>query len=360
MRITIFGGCGYLGSVMTSTMVARGHDVVVVDTLIYGDEPRRGWPAQARLITDDFRDESVVRAAVDCADAVIHLGGFVGEPACDLDERLTLEVNLAAPMLAAEAARQAGVRRFVFASTCSVYGVATDWLDETSPVSPISRYAYTKVEVEEQLRRLAGPDFGVLCLRMGTAYGLSGRARFDSVVNLMTARAVVTSQIPVRGGQQWRPFVHVRDIAEAFHLGLTADLPPFEVLNIGSDEQNHNIRDLAEIVLAATGEGRLDYQAGPEDGRNYRVRFGKAARTLGFAAEVDIASGVREMAAAIRSGDVSDPFAIRYNNYHGLRLAIEDGRVTAGGHAALGAHIPHTLPEFERFGAAAVRREVVV
>lgn len=357
MRIAIFGGGGYLGSTMTAALARAGHEITVVDMFIYGGGPPASWPEKVRVIDADFRDEAVVAEALADAEAVIHLGGFVGEPACDLDQALTMETNLAAPLLAATVARRCGVSRFVFASTCSVYGISTGWLDENSPAGPISLYGYTKLAVEQRLAELAAEQFRVISLRMGTAYGWSERPRFDSVVNLMTAKLCATGQIPVRGGGQWRPIVHVKDVAAAFGAALVRPIPVSAVVNIGADRHNYTILSLAELVRDAVGTGSLAFEPVPEDGRDYRVRFGRSRQLLDFATKVEAPAGVRDMAYAIRRGLVADPFDIRYNNYLGLGDALRRGRIRPVGTTTLLNLLPPVLPELQRFGPPAAPPE---
>lgn len=352
MKLTIFGGAGYLGSTMTPHLLSRGHEVTVVDALIYG---RSGAPLDpdVRFVEEDFRDDSVVRDAVRGADAVIHLGGFVGEPACDLDPALTLESSVAAPLLAARRAREAGVGRFLFASTCSVYGISDGWADEDTPPRPVSLYGRGKVATEQALAGLADDDFRVLVLRMGTAYGLSPRPRFDSVVNLMTARLSTTGTVPVRGGRQWRPFVHVADIAAAFAAGaeLRDGVPAWDAVNVGSDQQNLTIAELADVVHRTLGRGRVELQPAPEDARDYRVRFDKIRRVLGFRPAVGLVEGIAQMAAAIEGGSVGDPFDRRYDNYRGLVAAVEAGRVRPTGSPELLACLPPLPADGDRDAA---------
>ncbi|MBM3226061.1 MAG: NAD-dependent epimerase/dehydratase family protein, partial [Candidatus Tectomicrobia bacterium] len=216
-RVLVIGGGGYIGSALLPKLLDAGYHVRLLDMLLYSTEPIQEIITHPNLevMDADFRQVDKVVEAMHEVDAVIHLGAIVGDPACALDENLTIEINLMATRMIAEVAKGSRVNRFIFASTCSVYGASDELLDEHSALHPVSLYARSKIASEQVLKKLASPDFSPVILRFGTIYGFSGRTRFDLVINLLAAKAVVEGSITVFGGDQWRPFVHVDDAALA-------------------------------------------------------------------------------------------------------------------------------------------------
>ncbi|MBV9172734.1 MAG: SDR family oxidoreductase, partial [Chloroflexi bacterium] len=273
---------------------------------------------------------SLVRA-VGGVDAVVHLGEIVGDPACALDEQITLEINLAATRMAADVAKGFGVRRFVYTSSCSVYGASEGLVDEGSELNPVSLYARTKIAAERALLGLRGNEFHPIIVRLATVYGLSHRPRFDLVVNTLAGRAYTDHEITVFGGSQWRPFVHVRDVARALLLCLEKplELVEGEVFNVGSDAQNYTIQQIAECVAAEVPDTRVYVATGSPDSRNYRVSFGKIKRELGFEPQRHVRDGIREIVAALASGDITTYHDPRHNNVEYLRAQYASGHVRA-------------------------------
>ena len=326
-RILVVGGAGFIGSALLPRLLDKGYSVRLIDLLLFGEAPiaRVAGHPNLELIREDFRRENVVTAAMDGVDAVIHLGGIVGDLACSLDERLTTEVNVLATEMIAEAAARAGVPRLLFASSCSVYGAGDHLLNEYSPVNPISLYGETKVACEQILRRLAGPRFAPVHLRLGTTYGLSGRTRFDLVVNLFTAKALLEQRITVFGGNQWRPFLHVNDAALALQLALEApkDQVANQVFNVGSDAQNFTIQQAAEAVQRLVPTAELVVEDAGTDKRNYRVSFAKIRDTLGFLPEWTLNQGIVQVRQSIQRGEVADYLDARYNN---AKFLAEEGQ----------------------------------
>ena len=225
-NVLVIGGAGYIGSALLPKLLDHGYHVRILDLLLYGSEPIQDYLDHARLevVQADFRQIDQVVEAMRGIDAVVHLGAIVGDPACALDEDLTIDVNLMATRMVAEVVKGSGISRFIFASTCSVYGAGDEILDERSALRPVSLYARSKIASERVLVSLAEPGFAPTILRFGTIYGISGRTRFDLVVNLLAAKAVVEGNITVYGGEQWRPFLHVDDAALAILKVLEAPL----------------------------------------------------------------------------------------------------------------------------------------
>lgn len=325
-NVLVIGGAGYIGSVLVRKLLNRGYEVTVLDALVYGDESIRdlyGRP-DFELIHDDMRNIEAVVRAMQYADAVVHLGALVGDPACALDEKLTLEINLAATQMIAETARGFGIERFIFASTCSVYGASDQILDERSALNPLSLYARTKIGSERILLALNDDRFAPVILRFGTVYGLSPRPRFDLVINLLAAQAVCEKRIIIFGGDQWRPFIHVDDAAEAILKCLEAPLYAVkgQIFNVGSDDQNYQIAQIGDLIKELIPDVEVVYQSGDVDRRNYYVSFSKIRNHLGFIPRRTVADGILEIKAAIEDGRIRDYRDARYSNYKTLSEGI--------------------------------------
>jgi nucleoside-diphosphate-sugar epimerase len=350
--VLVIGGAGYVGSVLVRQLLDRGYPVSILDALVYGDEGiaelygRPGFD----LVRTDLRDNEAIARAADGAQSVVHIGGLVGDPACAIDESLTLEVNLQSTRTIGEIARDAGVQRFVFASSCAVYGASDGLLEEGSPLAPVSIYARTKMDSERVLLGLATPGFAPVILRFGTFYGLSPRPRFDLVVNLLVAKAVADGEITIYGGSQWRPLVHVADGSEAVLRCLEApvDLVHREVFNVGSDEQNFTLFQVADTIARHVPGVRVVYAEEAVDEADYRVSFAKVHRQLGFVSSRSLVDGIAELAASISTGEISDYRQIRYSNIKSLTLGQSADVLRHGGQGT------KDLPP--RAGAEAVRR----
>jgi nucleoside-diphosphate-sugar epimerase len=315
--VLIIGGAGYIGSVLARTLLNRGYRVRVLDSLIYGDASLSTLVGQKNfeLRRGDGRDLSNLVAAAHGADAIVHLAAIVGDPACELDHDLTLEINLLATRTTKEVATALGVKRLVFASTCSVYGAATEQVDETSTAKPVSLYGRTKLLSE---RLLLAPDpsgLATTVLRFATIYGLSPRPRFDLVVNLFTAQAIADGTITVNGGEQWRPLLHVRDAARAIVSALEAPVETVDhqIFNVGSESENFTIGQVGHTVARITG-AEVAVREDVTDPRSYKVSFEKIKRLLDFDATVTLEQGIQELSDALRSGTVKDYRRPEYSN----------------------------------------------
>ncbi|MFJ6380089.1 NAD-dependent epimerase/dehydratase family protein [Kitasatospora sp. NPDC092039] len=329
MRIVLLGGAGYIGTAATRHLIDLGHHVTVVDGLIYrpSDDPARLLPGAADFVRADLRDPQALLSAADGADAVVHLGGVVGEPASQVDERLAVELNYASPLIAADAARRAGTGHFVFFSSCSVYGMHEGTVDEDTAPNPLGIYARTKVLAEQHLPRELGEQAALTSLRLATVHGSSPRQRLDSVVNKMAATAAATGRIPLNGGGQRRPLVHVRDVARV--LAGVVEQRITGALNVGSDAENHTIADIAEAVASVVPGAVID--RGPErdeaDARDYRVSFAQLQKVLPGACPTPLKDGAREVADLVLAGVVGDPTQDQYDNHKGLVAAVAAGKV---------------------------------
>lgn len=317
-RVLVIGGAGYIGSALLPKLLDKGYQVRLLDLLLYGSEPIAGLLGHPRLeiLQADFRQVDQVTQAMRDVDAVIHLGAIVGDPACALDEDLTIDINLMATRMVAEVAKGMGVNRLIFASTCSVYGASDETLDERSALAPVSLYARSKIASEVVLTNMAGSTFAPVILRFATIYGLSGRTRFDLVVNLLTAKAVLDGEITIFGGDQWRPFLHVDDAALAVLTALEAPLHAVrnQVFNVGSDDQNYTINQIGDLVRSFVPSATITSRGSDGDRRNYRVSFAKVHRALDFRPKWSIEAGIRQVIDAISSGQVTDYQDAKYSN----------------------------------------------
>jgi len=323
--VLVTGGAGYIGSVTVGRLLAEDRAVRVLDTMMFGDgalAAHRGSSA-LEVVQGDVRDEAAVARAVDGVDAVLHLAGLVGDPACALDPALTRSVNVDSTVTLAAAAKRAGVRRVVFASTCSVYGAAgEDWLDETSQTGPVSLYAESNLESEALFAsHLNGDGVERVMLRFATVFGASPRMRFDLVVNLLTARALRERVLEVHGGEQWRPQVHVDDVASALLLALDHPAAAGRTYNVGSDALNLRIGELAHEIAARFPQARLTVSEA-RDPRSYRVSFARIERELGFRARHTLADGLAEIERWIATQADFDPAAARWSNVRTLEAAL--------------------------------------
>ncbi|MGY4721001.1 NAD-dependent epimerase/dehydratase family protein [Naumannella huperziae] len=304
MRVLLTGQLGYLGTVMAPVLTADGHEVVGLDTGLYAAELLGPAPADPPALAVDLRDVTADQLAG--FDAIVHLAALSNDPLGALDPELTFAINRDASVRLAQLAKQAGVRRFLYASTCSVYGAAGDSLvDETAPLAPVTPYARSKVEVEDELITLADDDFHPTSLRNATAFGYSPRLRADIVLNNLVGHAVLTGRIRVLSdGTPWRPLVHAADIAEAFRQTLAApeEAVHARAFNVGDERNNVTVAQIADEVARAVpgAEVEITGEAGP-DPRSYRVDFSAIREALpGFGCRWSVADGAAELAAAYR------------------------------------------------------------
>ncbi|MFC4357681.1 NAD-dependent epimerase/dehydratase family protein [Halobium salinum] len=327
--VLVIGGAGYIGSVLSRKLLEHGYEVTVLDNLTYGDQGIAEIESERfTLVEGDMRSTEILTDAIRGMDAVIHLGAIVGEPASNLDPQKTLEMNYHATRLAADICKSHQVNRFLFASTCSVYGRAVDdreRLTEESGVNPVSLYAETKVRSEQALLKMATEHFSPTVFRMATIFGHSPRMRFDLVVNILTAKAATEGTIPIFGGKQYRPFVHVADAAQAYIDCLQAPIEDVsgQVFNVGSDEENYRIIEIGDLVSEAFPNAVVDHRPEDTDQRSYCVDFSKIREVLGYETEYTVVGGVDEMAEALNGGLYGDYTDTVYHNSRSLERQLQ-------------------------------------
>ncbi len=303
-RVLITGGAGYIGSHLVRMLLERGYHVRILDRFDYGRVGIEGLShPNFEVIQGDICNSRDVSRAVRNVDGVIALAAIVGDPACNLDPEETVNLNYTGTKILAETCNFYGVRRLVFASSCSVYGASSQGLlTERSRLNPVSLYARTRVLSENILFDRHG-DVEPVVVRLATVFGLAPRMRFDLVVNTLTVRAVTEGRIHIFGGGQWRPNVHCRDAARAFLLALEAPASDVagEIFNLGGDALNHRINEIGEMVAGLVGDVEVERRDDVAAPRDYRVSFAKIRRVLGFEPEHMVADGIREVAAAVRA-----------------------------------------------------------
>ena len=317
-QILVTGGAGYLGSHVVEKLLSRNYKVRILDNLSFGDNALRilNKKYNFELIKGDIRDLRIVLESMEGVDAVIHLAGIVGDPASQIDPVESTEVNYLSTKLVVDAAKYFKIKQFIFASSCSVYGSSNNHvLNESSKLNPVSLYAETKLKSEKVLLDTSGKDLSPTIFRAGTLFGYSNRMRFDLVVNLFVGQAISKHKITVEGGDQWRPFIHVSDAADAYVLALEKTRSKMKgIFNLGADELNHQLKEIAKFVKTSVPNVMVT-QSNNTDRRNYRVSFAKIKRTLGFEFTKSITDGIEEVKNAIISGKIrswEDP--IYYNN----------------------------------------------
>ncbi|MFB7633181.1 NAD-dependent epimerase/dehydratase family protein [Streptomyces sp. NPDC056149] len=333
MRVLLTGHQGYLGTVMAPVLTAAGHEVVGLDAGLFSDCVLGPAPADPSGHRVDLRD--VTASHVAGVDAVIHLAALSNDPLGSLAPELTYDINHRASVRLAQLARDAGVRRFLYASTCSVYGAAggDDLVAEDAPLRPVTPYAESKVRVEDDLHALADGDFSPVYLRNATAFGYSPRLRADIVLNNLVGHALLSGEVLVLSdGTPWRPLVHAADIARAFAAALDAPREAVHdrAFNIGSEANNVTVAEIAERVAEAVSGSRVRITGeNGADPRSYRVDFSRfRAAVPGFDCAWTVRRGALELADAYRTfGLTREDFERRFTRLAVLRAASEAGAV---------------------------------
>lgn len=336
MRVLITGHNGYIGSVLALMVRAAGHDVCGLDTFLFeGGTFGRRYGSHIEAMRMDLRDVRVndLRGF----DAVMHLAALSNDPLGDLNPQITYDINHLGSVRLARLAKEAGVNRLIFASSCSLYGVSGDeMLTEEAAFNPITPYGMSKVLFERDVAMLADDDFSPTFLRNSTAYGVSPRLRADIVVNNLVAVAFTTGEVLIQSdGTPWRPLVHIEDIARAFLAVLHAprELVHNEAFNVGRSEENYRVRDLGELVEQVVPGSKVRYaEGGGPDPRCYRVDCGKLTRTLPeYQPEWTVRRGMEQLRDAFQKNGLTreDLLGDRYFRIRRIRALQSQGLVDA-------------------------------
>lgn len=309
MRILLTGGSGYLGSILTRKLLANGHNVRILDNFLFGKESLKDIQNNKKLelVTGDIRDLSIVGKSLKNIDSVIHLASIVGTQSAELDPKASMEVNFMATRNIAELCKIYKIKQFIFASTCSVYGAQPDHqlIAENSEVNPLDSYGLSKFQSERAI--LQAYDYPTI-LRLGTLFGASHRMRFDLAINLFIAQAMNKEKITVFGGDQWRPFLHVDDAAEAFSFAVEKQMEGTYNVIWKNLTINQMAKDVKKLIPT-----QIDLSKDIVDKRDYRVNGGKLEK-FGFKAKKDIAFASKEFKSKILE-DVKNYKQDKYSNY---------------------------------------------
>lgn len=333
MKVLLTGHKGYIGTVAVPMFTAAGYKVVGLDTDLFAGCDFGDPASDVPQVRRDLRN--LAKQDLEGFDAVVHLGALSNDPLSNLDSGLTYDINHKASVRLAELAKQAGVKRFVFSSSCSTYGSAgDDFLDESATLNPVTAYGESKVLVERDVALLADDNFSPTFMRNATAYGVSPRLRLDIVLNDFVAAALTTGLIHIKSdGTPWRPIVHIRDIIQAMICVLDApkDAIHNQTFNVGSTSENYRISELASIVEGTVPDCRIDYApGGGPDKRCYRVNCDKIQRVLpAFKPQWTARMGARELYNAYRSAGLTadDVKSGRYFRINTIQRLLQSGKL---------------------------------
>jgi len=321
MNVLVTGGAGYIGSVMSRLLLEKGYNVTCLDRLFFGTDSIKDIADKITLVKGDIRffNPEILKGV----DAVFDLAALSNDPSGELEPQKTMDINYKGRVRVANLAKKYGIKKYVLASTCSVYGFQEGLITEESGLNPLTTYAKANMMAEKEILPIADKTFSATVLRQATVYGFSYRMRFDLAINGMVLGFYRNGKIPImRDGKQWRPFVNVNDTSNAFIKVLEAEpeLVNGQVFNVGSDEQNVQIFDLAKLV-AESIDIPFNYEwYGDPDTRSYRVSFSKIKDTLHFMPQITIRQGARNVFDALKDGRLNpdDPRTITVKWYKHL------------------------------------------
>lgn len=322
MKVLVTGGAGYIGSVLVRQLLKNGHEVRVIDSLKFGGDALYDVMLHPNFsfMKGDIRQAEDVQRALEGMEAVAHLAAIVGDPACKKFSDEAKETNWTGSVDLFEAAEKAGLKRFVFASTCSNYGKMPDpesFVTETSPLNPVSLYAELKVKFEQYLlEERKDSNICSTSLRFSTVYGFSPRIRFDLTVNEFTRNATIHGEQEIWGAQFWRPYCHVDDLARSVVLVLESpdDKVRANVFNVGNTDENYRKGQIMDEVCKVVPDVKVNYVESSEDPRDYRVNFDKIKQELGYSITKKVPDGVQEIYTLLKTGIVTDAYAQKFRN----------------------------------------------
>jgi len=315
--ILVTGGAGYIGSVLTHKLVELGYNVRIIDSLIYGKDGISDLISKnsVELIEKDIRDEKTLNEAVKEIDCVIHLAAIVGDPLCKKIPVAAKQINEDATKKLVTISKEHGVKRFIFASTCSNYGSASNTVDENSPIQSLSLYSTTKVNSENFILNTKNSSFEPCILRFATAHGLSPRMRFDLLLQEFLRDAILDKKIRIYGPNFWRPLAHVDDISNACIAAIKSpsDIISGEIYNVGHTRENYTKKMLAEIIQEFVPSTEIEIIESKKDLRTYKVSFDKIKNNLKFISKKTIRDSISDILTEIEKGSL-DPKASEFSN----------------------------------------------
>ena len=324
--ILVTGGAGYIGSVLTHKLVELGYNVRIIDSLIYGRDGISDLISKnsVELIEKDIRDEKTLNEAVKEIDCVIHLAAIVGDPLCKKIPIAAKQINEDATKKLVTISKEHGVKRFIFASTCSNYGSASTIVDENSPIQPLSLYSKTKVNSENFILNTKNSSFEPCILRFATAHGLSPRMRFDLMLQEVLRDAVLDKKIRIYGPNFWRPLAHVDDISNACITTIKSskNLISGQVYNVGNTSENYTKKMLAEIIQEFVPSTEIEITGSKTDLRTYKVSFDKIKNNLKFISKKTIRNSIQDILSKIEKGNL-DPRASEFSNMSKLTERVK-------------------------------------
>lgn len=316
--ILVTGGGGYIGTHVTEKLLDEGYKVRIYDQFMFGENVISDLKKNKNLdiIKGEIGEWQKLRESLNGVDAVVHLAGLVGDPACIVNKYLTVQMNIVSTRIVKDLSKDAKVSRFIFASSCSVYGASNEFMDEESKLNIVSLYAQTKIDSEREILGDTSKDFHPTILRFATVFGDSRRPRFDLVANLFVAQAYNDGVITVTGGGQWRPFIHPKDIATSVVKVIEKPVKVVDkqIINVGDDDLNITIKDLADLVASIVKKDkngnpvRVLVKDDVVDKRNYKVSFKKIKKLLGFKPIVDFKKGLEEIHNNFKKGKYKENY----------------------------------------------------
>ncbi len=326
-NVLLIGGGGYIGSVLAEVLLKAGHTVRLYDRFFFGKNIFKDLEQTGNLTLVQGDNRGAQPDLFKGIDAVMDLAGISNDPACDLDAKITEDVNFRGSSHTAKLAKAAGVPRYIYSSSCSIYGHgSSSSLDESSEMAPVSLYARMKIATEAALRELQDENFSVTMMRNATVYGLSRRMRFDLVINIMTLHAYKNRKIYiVGGGKQWRPLIHVRDVSRAFQAVMEAPREKVagEAFNVGSNDQNFQVFQVAQMVRDVVPNTDVIVVPDDPDKRTYNVEFSKISRTLDYKTVTSPYEGIVEIKQALERGLVDDVIQTRTVEFYRYLLEAQ-------------------------------------